>query len=674
MKNIIGKTITNGVSIVTAIKNRSEHLEESLPTWLANKHINEVIIVDWSSDTAVFGIINKFINHHKIILVRAENEPKWILSHAYNLGLSFTSRTQVLKLDSDIKLNEDFFDYYKLNSKIFLTGRWELARNKNEAHLNGSIFANRKDLMQVSGYDERITAYGWDDSDLYSRLEKIGIQRNNIHPDHLSHIPHDDLLRTKHQTIEEEYKNDLAKLIIKHTEATYNRIPWGEEEKHTATEFDIHKENTKYFTCKRKPAKIYVIVSGDISNRLRDYFVSKKISEDINKELVLIWEVDADCNFLFSDFFKNEIVIENKFNINSFNSSTKFYFLDNENFENQDIAINSNNDIVIKAKNGFSYDNDNIMPLQNLSTSLKQYIKHNFKKLVPVEPNAMLLKNISTDIIKTYVDKKNKSNAIISNIKKATTTKKIHDYKTAITKLHDSLRDYINSNKLKSLILGISGGVNSTVSACICSKICKELDIPLIGVYVIMDGSEDITLVNGAGATFCDELKKINLTTEYTSYTKHMDTSKSDELANIKNGLIIMYLNNLARTNNGILISTKSQMDSMIGFYNIIGNVNELNLLDGFFKSEIYRMGKFLANKYVKRVKDKQILHKAIGASPTQKLNRYGVSTYVEAESILKDFLNGNEKLNIHPLIKSYKDNNFRKTTLINRSDLVNTD
>jgi len=668
--NFLNKPVSEGVSVVTAIKNRKSHLLESLPTWLNNPSVNEVVIVDWSSDEAVIGAINHIENKHKIVLIRAEDEPNWILSHAYNLGIKCASKTKILKLDSDIKLNKDFFVNCNLDSKSFFTGRWELARNKNEAHLNGSAFANRSDLLQLKGYDERITSYGWDDTDLYSRLEKLGLFRKSIKPDFLNHIPHDDLMRTKHQKLDEGYKNNLRELIIKHSEITASRSPWGSQVNHIQVEFIVTRESNNYFTCKRKPAKLYIDLKGSLTNRLRDYLISLKIADDLNREVSVIWEIDDKCNFSFSDFFKNDITIINRFNLDSFKPKTKFYFLDNENFSNQCIEASSSDDIVIRAKKGFSYEHENILPLNKITSSLKQHIKVNFKKLIPREPSAMLLKNILDNILSGNIDDTDtKANSITSKQKKVVTVKKIHNYKNATEVVRDSLRKYIQVSNVKSLVIGIQEDVNSAVCAALCKPVCNEFNIPLIGVSVIIQGSQS-QLIKDICSLFCHEFNEVNLTDPYNSYMKLV---QSDSNNTIKNEMIDMYLQNHASSKYGVVVSSISQLDTMLGLFNF-NNPNKINLLDGFFKTEIFRLCKYLANKDVKKVKEKQLMHKLEKSIEPDYLKSIGAKSHDEAETIIKEFVNGNSHYNNHILIQSYKKHNAIQSSIVNRANLVNSD
>ena len=54
-------------------------------------------------------------------------------------------------------------------------------------------------------------------------------------------------------------------------------------------------------------------------------------------------------------------------------------------------------------------------------------------------------------------------------------------FKTMISNIRSELKSYLIDNRLKSLVLGISGGIDSTLVALLAKPVCDELNIPLIG-------------------------------------------------------------------------------------------------------------------------------------------------------------------------------------------------
>ena len=170
-KYIKERELKKGVSFVTVSMNREENLLKALPTWLETE-VDEIIIVDWSSKERLEQAL-KNINDPRIVLVQINQEQKWVLTHAFNVGLKLASREKIYKLDSDILVKKNFISENKILENEFIRGFWKFAidaGDDNQKYVNGTFGAFNKNLKNIGYYDERITTYGWDDSDIYYRL------------------------------------------------------------------------------------------------------------------------------------------------------------------------------------------------------------------------------------------------------------------------------------------------------------------------------------------------------------------------------------------------------------------------------------------------------------------------------------------------------------------------
>ncbi|HRW22022.1 MAG TPA: hypothetical protein P5509_08620, partial [Bacteroidales bacterium] len=54
----------------------------------------------------------------------------------------------------------------------------------------------------------------------------------------------------------------------------------------------------------------------------------------------------------------------------------------------------------------------------------------------------------------------------------------------AISNIREELETYIENNNIKSLVLGISGGIDSALCAALAKPVCDKLNVPLIGRYI----------------------------------------------------------------------------------------------------------------------------------------------------------------------------------------------
>jgi len=215
------KGIQPGVSLVAVCMNRHSTFEQVLPSWLRAEGVDEVIIVDWSSvpplDIASVAATADLSSAdvEKLRLMRVNNEPEWVLSRGFNLGISMVCRENLVRLDCDYKIDPGFIRRHPLDSpNTFYSGNWKHARNRNEAHLNGGLVVKLADFWKVGGYDERIQTYGWDDEDLYSRLEASGLERLDIALDMIQHISHPDSMRQQTSVQFAQVEVDYNRLIL----------------------------------------------------------------------------------------------------------------------------------------------------------------------------------------------------------------------------------------------------------------------------------------------------------------------------------------------------------------------------------------------------------------------------------------------------------------------------
>ena len=93
-----------------------------------------------------------------------------------------------------------------------------------------------------------------------------------------------------------------------------------------------------------------------------------------------------------------------------------------------------------------------------------------------------------------------------------------------IKQIQDFVKSYIIENQIKSLVIGISGGIDSTVNAAMLRPVCDELQIPMHGLYIHIESNKTIELAsaNLVGNAFCDSFEAIDLTSEYHKFMSHI--------------------------------------------------------------------------------------------------------------------------------------------------------
>ncbi|MEM1051352.1 MAG: tetratricopeptide repeat protein [Pseudomonadota bacterium] len=279
----LGETILEGTSVVTCARNRTENLLRALPSWLAYDEVNEVIIVDWTSQEPVYQALqNAGFSDPRIKVIRIGNEPRWVLSTAFNAGFRAASFNKILKVDADIVLSDGFFDKNHLQEGTFVAGDWRDAEPGQE-FINGFFYVNRSDLMNVNGFNEFITTYGWDDDDLYERLQQEGSKRVSVDVSTITHLDHDNTARletpsTGFQSARAQFWQQTSSMINTNRIMCFLLPDWGIS--YRFQPFAIEPIDDGLFAGKRSAIRPAIVPSGvrkDAERYATAEFLSSKL-------------------------------------------------------------------------------------------------------------------------------------------------------------------------------------------------------------------------------------------------------------------------------------------------------------------------------------------------------------------------------------------------------------
>ncbi len=93
------------------------------------------------------------------------------------------------------------------------------------------------------------------------------------------------------------------------------------------------------------------------------------------------------------------------------------------------------------------------------------------------------------------------------------------NYEIVAKNIRAELKSYLQTSGLKSLVLGISGGIDSTLCVALAKPVCDELGVKLIGRSITIESNKDDERHRAdlVGNAFCHDYKEVNLTDEYNT-------------------------------------------------------------------------------------------------------------------------------------------------------------
>lgn len=154
--------------------------------------------------------------------------------------------------------------------------------------------------------------------------------------------------------------------------------------------------------------------------------------------------------------------------------------------------------------------------------------------------------------------------------------------------LQKYVKNYLKNNNINNVVIGLSGGIDSSVSLAILNY-C--LDKKQIFAYFIDIESSKNDLVDAK--KICDQFKiklnYIDLTKSYNKLINSLSIKNNIQKANLKSRLRMLTLYNMAYENKAIVIGNSNLDELFLGYFTKFGdNACDLNLLSGLLKKDIY--------------------------------------------------------------------------------------
>lgn len=251
------------------------------------------------------------------------------------------------------------------------------------------------------------------------------------------------------------------------------------------------------------------------------------------------------------------------------------------------------------------------------------------------------------------------------------------DYAKVFETMISETQKYLEDNNLQAMILGISGGLDSTVTAAICHEVEKrnpELKFIGISLPCSSNSEEENDSATICMKAFCksgqywtENLQKEYMLMRATCSQRHLMTTIGQ--GNIKARLRMIYLYNEANYFKGLVMDTDNLTEHYLGFFTIHGDVCDFNPIGGLWKHEVYELAKYLLFEYydsediTDSLSYKEIaLKTAIGIKPTDGngVNDLGdmgqiaplfaydknIDAYTKVDDIIRTYLYGIES---HP-------------------------
>ena len=192
---------------------------------------------------------------------------------------------------------------------------------------------------------------------------------------------------------------------------------------------------------------------------------------------------------------------------------------------------------------------------------------------------------------------------------------RIEDYQELKERIVKWIKDYANDNKIQSLVVGVSGGIDSAVVSTLCAE--TELPVFALGMPIHQDNSQeslsDLHLTWLKKKYKNVKTLKFNLTKVFDKFKEALEDYSHDDLAlaNSRSRIRMITLYQIAGKYNGIVVGTGNKVEDYgVGFYTKYGDGGvDIAPIADIYKTEVWELGRHLG-----------VNKKIIEASPTDGL------------------------------------------------------
>jgi len=171
---------------------------------------------------------------------------------------------------------------------------------------------------------------------------------------------------------------------------------------------------------------------------------------------------------------------------------------------------------------------------------------------------------------------------------------KNQDYSSITKKIEDFLKTQLEKSNSNGVILGLSGGIDSSVITFLCSRVLKEKTLALVMPDSKISPKEEtedaLKIIDSLGINY--KLLDINLiVSEYSKYIEPNERALGNLRARVRANILYYYAN----SKNLLVVGSSDKSEFLIGYFTKFGDgSSDILPIVSLYKTQVREIAKFL--------------------------------------------------------------------------------
>lgn len=157
------------------------------------------------------------------------------------------------------------------------------------------------------------------------------------------------------------------------------------------------------------------------------------------------------------------------------------------------------------------------------------------------------------------------------------------------------LKKTLKEQRIKNVIIGLSGGIDSTVCFHLLKEAVQPKNIFVAHLYYFESKLLDLTAILKKADIPNENVYKLSIKDEVDQFKRALNAKEKIRLGNIMARVRMTMLYDLAKKHNALVLGTEDKSEYLLGYFTRFGDqASDIEPIRHLYKTQVYELAKYL--------------------------------------------------------------------------------